>query len=52
MGVDTPSQNRLPLTILHFQLKIDIFTSKRGNQEAYHGKHHAYQNKDAYYESL
>ena len=43
MGVHTPSKNAYPLTQHHFQLKIDIITSKTGKHDAYHGKHYAYQ---------
>ena len=42
MGVHTPSKTAYPLTQQHFQLKIDIFTSKTGKHDAYHGKHYAY----------
>ena len=49
----TMSQKRLPLTIQHFLLKIDIFTSKTGKHDAYHGKHPAYNGKHpAYHEAL
>ena len=41
-GAHTPPKNAYPLTIQHIQLKIDIFTSKSGKHEAYHGKHHDY----------
>ena len=42
MGVDTPAQKRLPLTIQQIQLKIDIFTSKTGKHDAYHTLTDAY----------
>ena len=37
-----PPKNAYPLTIQHIQLIFDIFTSKSGKHEAYHGKHHDY----------
>ena len=37
-----PSKNAYSLTKQHFQLKIDIFTSKTGKHDAYHGKQYAY----------
>ena len=45
IGVDPPSKNAYLLTRHHFQLKIDIFTSKTGKQNAYRGKHYGYQKK-------
>ena len=50
MGVVTPPQKRLPLTIHHFQLIIDIYSSKTGNQYAYHGMQHGY-HYNAYFEA-
>ena len=40
-----PSKNAYLLTRDHFQLKIEIFTSKSGKKDAYRGKHEAYHNK-------
>ena len=41
-----PPKNAYPLTIQHFQLKIDIFTSKTGKHDAYHTL------TDAYHEAV
>ena len=35
-----PPKNAYLLPTQHPQWKIDIFTSKSGKQDAYHGKHH------------
>ena len=45
IGVHTPSKTAYPLTQHHLQLEIDIFTSKAGKQDAYHGKQYGYQEK-------
>ena len=42
-GTHTPQKTAYSLTQHHFQLKNDIFASKTGKHDAYHGKHYAYQ---------
>ena len=42
MGVDTPTQKRIPRTIQQFQVKIDIFTCKTGKHDAYQTLTNAY----------